>query len=74
MSKSPPLPASPDPYRAIKTASNRDAWLAVRALLPLLAAASDPLPLAMRFAIAGNIIDYGAAVHFDVEAVFQSLP
>jgi uncharacterized protein with ATP-grasp and redox domains len=60
-----------DPYRAIKAASNGDAWRAVRALMPLLAAASDPLPLAIRFAIAGNIIDYGAAAHFDVEAAFH---
>ena len=60
-----------DPYRAIKATSNRDAWLAAQALTPLLAAETDPLPLAMRFAIAGNIIDYGAAAHFDVEAALR---
>jgi len=60
-----------DPYQTIKTASNRDACLALDALTPLLAAESDPLPLAIRFAIAGNIIDYGAAADFDVETAFR---
>jgi len=60
-----------DPYREIKAASNREAMLALRALAPLVAGEDEPLPLAIRFAIAGNIIDYGAAAQFDVEATFR---
>jgi len=60
-----------DPYRTIKAASNRDALLALPALAALAASAGEPLPLAIRFAIAGNIIDYGAAAEFDAEAAFR---
>lgn len=60
-----------DPYQAIKAASNREALLALPALIPLVAAASEPLSLAIRFAIAGNIIDYGAAADFDAKAAFR---
>ncbi|MDR3089006.1 MAG: ARMT1-like domain-containing protein [Desulfobulbaceae bacterium] len=60
-----------DPYQAIKAASNREALTAVAALRPLLDQVENPLFLAIRFAIAGNIIDYGAAARFDVEAAFR---
>ena len=60
-----------DPYQAIKAISNREARRALRDLTPLVAAESEPLPLAIRFAVAGNIIDYGAAAEFDVETVFR---
>ena len=60
-----------DPYRAIKVASNREALLALPTLTSLVAEASEPLSLAIRLAIAGNIIDYGAAADFDVKAAFR---
>lgn len=38
---------------------------------PKTAASSDPLLLALKLAIAGNIMDYGAHDHFDLEATIQ---
>ncbi len=58
-----------DPYLEIKKQSNRQAL----ALLPecerQIGVATDPLATALRFAIGGNIIDYGAMHSFDVDAV-----
>ena len=57
-----------DPYYEIKERSNRQ----VLSLLPeckkMVAAADDSLATALRFAIGGNIIDYGAMHSFDVDA------
>lgn len=57
----------PDPYRDLKRRSNEQAM----ALLPLLQeevmAAPDPLAAAIRFAVAGNSIDYGACATVDIE-------
>lgn len=50
-----------DPYRAAKEESNRIALGLLPWLREEIAAASDPLELAVRFAIAGNVIDLGAA-------------
>lgn len=60
-----------DPYRAAK----REATARAMALLPTLRArvdaAADPLGTAVRIAIAGNIIDYGVAESFDLEATLE---
>ncbi len=60
-----------DPYREIKKESNQQAL----ALLPQFAAmvenASDPIALALRIAIGGNIIDYGAMQSFDIDETME---
>ncbi len=60
-----------DPYHEIKKESNRQAL----ALLPQFAAmvenATDPLALAFRIAIGGNIIDYGAMQSFDIDETME---
>ena len=48
-----------DPYREVKDAQNRLAKSVVAGLEADIAAATDPLDLAVRLAIAGNVIDLG---------------
>jgi hypothetical protein len=48
-----------DPYREVKRAQNRLAESVVAGLEADVAAAADPLDLAVRLAIAGNVIDLG---------------
>lgn len=50
-----------DPYRAAKAAQNRLALRLLPELRVALEKAADPLELAVKLAIAGNIIDMGAA-------------
>ncbi|MBU4193797.1 MAG: ARMT1-like domain-containing protein [Actinomycetia bacterium] len=61
------LSGNPDPFREQKKEQNR----VVEALLPWLretvAAAEDPMLMAIRLAIAGNIVDPGAQESFDLE-------
>jgi uncharacterized protein with ATP-grasp and redox domains len=61
----------PDPYRDLKKLSNEQAM----ELLPLIRAellvSPDPLATAVRFAVAGNSIDYGACATVDIEAAFS---
>lgn len=62
---------TPDPYLDVK----REATAQALALLPTLRArvetAGDPLQTAVRIAITGNIIDYGVAETFDLEATLE---
>ncbi len=62
---------APDPYLDVK----RDATAQALTLLPTLRArvekAGDPLQTAVRIAITGNIIDYGVAETFDLEATLE---
>jgi uncharacterized protein with ATP-grasp and redox domains len=62
---------APDPYLDVK----REATAQALALLPTLgervATADDPLQTAVRIAITGNIIDYGVAETFDLEATLE---
>jgi len=55
-----------DPYRAVKARSTRKALALYPRLKTLLAEADDPLDVAMRLSIAGNIIDLGPAHEYDL--------
>ncbi len=55
-----------DPYQRLKTASNTQALKIVPALRNEIDASASQLTAAMRFAIAGNCIDYGAFASIDV--------
>jgi hypothetical protein len=57
-----------DPYLAIKKASNDQALAILPDLLREVEQSEVPLLAALRLAIAGNIIDYGAMASFDVGA------
>nr|HID14081.1 DUF89 family protein [Anaerolineae bacterium] len=55
-----------DPYRAIKETSTRQAFSLYPRLKAMLAEADDPLEVAVRLSIAGNIIDLGPAQEYDL--------
>ena len=58
---------SPDPYRAIKDQYHRLALQALPRLEAIVAHADDPFGAAVRVAIAGNIIDFGAARQGEID-------
>jgi len=55
-----------DPYREAKEASTRQALALYPRLKSLLVEANDPLEMAVRLSIAGNIIDLNAAGEYDL--------
>jgi uncharacterized protein with ATP-grasp and redox domains len=55
-----------DPYRAAKESSTRQALVLYPRLKALLAEADDPLEVAVRLSIAGNIIDLGPDQQYDL--------
>lgn len=57
----------PDPYREIKKGSNEQALVLRPQFADMITNAADPLALAIRLAIGGNIIDYGAMHSFDID-------
>lgn len=62
-----------DPYRKIKDESNAFALDLSRELRTRVLASRDPLGAAIRFAIAGNLIDYGPKRHVSRDAVMETL-
>jgi len=60
-----------DPYLEIKQQSNEQALAVLPQFQKEIAASSDPLATALRIAIGGNIIDYGAMHSFDVDAAME---
>lgn len=59
------LSGNPDPYREIKQSSNQRMLGLYPQLLKKIQAAEDPLEMAIRLAIAANIIDFGAQQNLD---------
>jgi uncharacterized protein with ATP-grasp and redox domains len=65
-------PGAEDPYREKKIASNRLALQRIPMLKQRIDAAADPLEVAVRIAIAGNIIDFAAlGENFDVDQALE---
>jgi len=58
---------NPDPYRTVKVSSTEHALTWYPVLRERIDAADDPLDMAIRLSIAGNIIDLGASVDYDLE-------
>lgn len=61
-----------DPFSGLKESSTRLALTLRPHVREQIRAAADPLLTAFKFAIAGNIIDYGAHHDFDVEATVNA--
>ena len=62
-----------DPYRQIKDRSNRLAMKLYPELKMKIEQSSDPLETAMRFAIAGNIIDLGVNSQLDESIIYKTI-
>lgn len=62
-----------DPFREIKAAGNSLAYEWFPSLQQQISAADDPLGMAIRTAIAGNIIDYGAKRQVEREDIATTL-
>jgi len=60
-----------DPYLEIKQQSNKQALTVLPEFQKEITGSSDPLATALRIAIGGNIIDYGAMHSFDVDAAME---
>lgn len=61
-----------DPYRQEKQLSNEQALRVLPALRREIAGTAQELAMAIRFAIAGNIIDYGAFQSFDIDRALDN--
>jgi uncharacterized protein with ATP-grasp and redox domains len=62
---------NPDPYRQSKRDATEQALSHLPRLMVRVRSASDPLEMAVRIAIAGNIIDYGVAESYELEATLE---
>ena len=62
-----------DPFRDLKVKSIHKALALYPALKELLGEAKDPLKTAVRLAIAGNVIDFGANPDFQLEQDIQEV-
>lgn len=63
-----------DPYAEVKEGATRLALDLYPRMRSLVAAATDPLDVAVRLAIAGNIIDAGPRADYDLEAAIGRVP
>ena len=61
-----------DPYRPARQAATRQALALYPRLSALVAAAPDPLAVAVRIAAAGNAIDLAACASYDLDAALQA--
>jgi len=64
---------SKDPYKKVKDKSNKLAKGQYPLLKKMVEEASDPLLMAIKIAIAGNVIDFGAYNRFNVEDILDNL-
>ena len=62
-----------DPYKSIKAESNANALHLIPRAEALLDQSNDPLFDAIKIAIAGNIIDYGIKIDYDLSATLNNV-
>lgn len=62
-----------DPYAEIKEETNREAMRLAPELTRMIAAAQDPLDVALHIAVAGNVIDVGIGHDFDIQRDVQRI-
>jgi uncharacterized protein with ATP-grasp and redox domains len=63
----------PDPFRAAKDSYNAEALSLYPRLKAVVTEAPDPLGMALRVSIAGNIMDVGVPCESDVEQIFDEV-
>jgi uncharacterized protein with ATP-grasp and redox domains len=62
---------NPDPYKKLKYQSNQEVLQLYPELQEHLRKSEDPLLTACKLAVAGNIMDFGAKEHFNVQETIQ---
>ena len=62
---------SADPYKKAKEQSNREAKKLYPGLKKMVENADEPMLMAVKLSIAGNVIDFGTPNRFDVKAVIE---
>ncbi len=62
-----------DPYKDLKRTSNDEALAVVDEVRSLIASYEDPLRVAVKVAIAGNIIDFVAVKTYDLRATIEKV-
>ena len=67
------ITGSVDPYKKIKQRQNEFAMELYPKLKDMLDSSEDRLLTAIKLAIAGNVIDFGAAVRFDVKSTIKKV-
>ncbi len=67
------LLSTDDPYRASKDVQNEMAAALIPAIRKYIASSADPLVMAVRYAITGNIIDLGAKNKIDYGEIYEEL-
>ena len=63
-----------DPYRELKRRDTQQALMLYPDLKKKIEASDDSLLTAIRIAIAGNVMDFGANAEFDIEAALKETP
>ncbi|MBW2732951.1 MAG: DUF89 family protein [Deltaproteobacteria bacterium] len=64
---------NPDPFRELKRESTREAFARYSAVKAEIEGSDDKLFTAIRYAIAGNIIDFGPTGSFDIDATLEQV-
>ena len=62
-----------DPYRTVKQKANEQVKKQLPTLRKLIKEADDPLLMAIKLAIIGNVIDFGAVKRYDVEEMIKNI-
>lgn len=62
-----------DPYAAVKAESNEEALAHTEHVLEKIGESNDPIKVALKAAIGGNIIDYGALSSFDLDETMDEV-
>ncbi len=65
------ITGNPDPFRELKLQSTREALALYPSLKRTIEKSDDSLLTAIRIAIAGNVIDFGASATFDIETAIK---
>lgn len=62
-----------DPFKAAKTESNQKAWQHVPELQEMVSRSDDKIKLAVKFAVAGNVVDMGIFDRYDLEGAISDV-
>jgi hypothetical protein len=67
------ITGNPDPYKELKYQSNEEVLQFYHELQDYIRTSSDPLYTACKLSVAGNIMDFGAKEHFNIQETVQDV-